>query len=231
MERKDYSDTTVIIPTLNEESNILELLNLIEKLYKNISIIISDDGSEDSTQYIIKEYSKKNKKIKLLDRSEMAVHGLTASVVDASKTVKTKYTVVMDGDLQHPPEKIEDIVRELRKGNCLVAGARKKVFDWSLDRRIISKVAAFLGKIRLLSKGIVCKDILSGFFGIKTKIIKGIKKENFEITGYKILFDILKNIKRDTKIKNIYYDFGMRKRGHSKIGKTQIISFLRALFK
>jgi len=231
MERKDYSDTTVIIPTLNEESNILELLNLIEKLYKNISIIISDDGSEDSTQYIVKEYSKKNKKIKLLDRSEMAVHGLTASVVDASKTVKTKYTVVMDGDLQHPPEKIEDIVRELRKGNCLVAGARKKVFDWSLDRRIISKVAAFLGKIRLLSKGIVCKDILSGFFGIKTKIIKGIKKENFEITGYKILFDILKNIKRDTKIKNIYYDFGMRKRGHSKIGKTQIISFLRALFK
>ena len=231
MERKDYSDTTVVIPTLNEESNILELLNLIEKLYKNISIIISDDGSEDSTQYIVKEYSKKNKKIKLLDRSEMAVHGLTASVVDASKTVKTKYTVVMDGDLQHPPEKIEDIVRELRKGNCLVAGARKKVFDWSLDRRIISKVAAFLGKIRLLSKGIVCKDILSGFFGIKTKIIKGIKKENFEITGYKILFDILKNIKRDTKIKNIYYDFGMRKRGHSKIGKTQIISFLRALFK
>ena len=231
MERKDYSDTTVIIPTLNEESNILELLNLIEKLYKNISIIISDDGSEDSTQYIVKEHSKKNKKIKLLDRSERAVHGLTASVVDASKTVKTKYTVVMDGDLQHPPEKIEDIVRELRKGNCLVAGARKKVFDWSLDRRIISKVAAFLGKIRLLSKGIVCKDILSGFFGIKTKIIKGIKKENFEITGYKILFDILKNIKRDTKIKNIYYDFGMRKRGHSKIGKTQIISFLRALFK
>jgi len=229
--KKGYSDTTVVIPTLNEESNVSELLNLIEKLYKNISIIISDDGSEDSTQYIVKEYSKKNKKIKLLDRSEMAVHGLTASVVDASKTVKTKYTVVMDGDLQHPPEKIEDIVRELRKGNCLVAGARKKVFDWSLDRRIISKVAAFLGKIRLLSKGIVCKDILSGFFGIKTKIIKGIKKENFEITGYKILFDILKNIKRDTKIKNIYYDFGMRKRGHSKIGKTQIISFLRALFK
>ncbi|MBU3941597.1 MAG: glycosyltransferase [Nanoarchaeota archaeon] len=231
MEKKDYSDTTIIIPTFNEEENISELLNLIEKLYKNISIIISDDGSKDKTQEIVKEHSKKNKKIKLLDRSEKAVHGLTASVVDASKTVKTKYAVVMDGDLQHPPEKIEDIVRELRKGNCLVAGARKKVFDWSLDRRIISKVAAFLGKIRLLSKGIVCKDILSGFFGIKTKIIKGIKKENFEITGYKILFDILKNIKRDTKIKNIYYDFGMRKRGHSKIGKTQIISFLRALFK
>jgi len=231
MEKKDYSDTTIIIPTFNEESNISDLLKLTEKLYKNINILISDDGSTDKTQEIVKEHSKKNKKIKLLDRSRKTIHGLTASVVDASKRVKTKYVVVMDGDLQHPPEKIKEIIRELRKGNNLVAGARRKVFDWSLDRRIISKGATFLGKIRLLSKGVMCKDILSGFFGIKTDIIKGIKKEKFEMTGYKILFDILKNIKRDTKIKNIYYDFGKRKRGHSKIGKTQIISFLRALFK
>jgi len=231
MERKDYSDTTVIIPTLNEESNILELLNLIEKLYKNISIIISDDGSEDSTQYIVKEYSKKNKKIKLLDRSEMAVHGLTASVVDASKTVKTKYTIVMDGDLQHPPEKIKEIVKALREGNELVVGERKKVFDWPLNRRIISEIATLLGKSRLLLKGATCEDILSGFFGIKTKLVQDIDINKFEMKGYKILFDILKNIDKNTKIKNIYYDFGMRKRGHSKIGKTQIISFLRALFK
>jgi glycosyltransferase involved in cell wall biosynthesis len=40
MKKKDYSDTTVIIPTLNEGSNISELLNLIEKQYKNISIIV-----------------------------------------------------------------------------------------------------------------------------------------------------------------------------------------------
>ena len=136
----------------------------------------------------------------------------------------------MDGDLQHPPEKIKEIVRELRKGNDLVAGARRKVFEWSLDRRIISKVATWLGKTRLLLKGATCDDILSGFFGIKTKIIQEINKNRFEIQGYKILFDILKNIDKNTKIKNIYYEFGMRKRGHSKIGLKQVISFLKALF-
>jgi len=231
MKKKDYSDTTIIIPTFNEESNISELLKLTEKLYKNIKIIVSDDGSTDKTQEIVKGYSKKNKKIKLLDRSKKAVHGLTASVVDASKQVKTKYIVVMDGDLQHPPEKIKEIVRELRKGSDLVAGARRKVFDWPLNRRIISKIATLLGKTRLLLKGTTCDDILSGFFGIKTKLMQSLNKNKFEMQGYKILFDILKNIDKKIKIKNIYYDFGMRKRGHSKIGLKQIISFLRALFK
>jgi len=231
MKKKDYYDTTIIIPTLNEESNISELLNLIEGLYKNISIIISDDGSRDRTQEIVKGHSRKNKKIKLLNRSKKDAHGLTSSVVDASKTVKTKYAVVMDGDLQHPPEKIKGIVKELRKGNDIVAGARRNVFDWSLDRKIISKAAMLLGKSRLLIKGATCEDILSGFFGIKTKLMQSINKNRFEMQGYKILFDILKNIDKNTKIKNIYYDFGMRKKGYSKIGKTQIISFLRALFK
>jgi len=231
MKKEDNSDITIIIPTFNEEDNILELLKIIEKLYKNIRIIVSDDGSTDKTQDIVKEYNKKNNKIKLLDRSKKAIHGLTASVVDASKQIKTKYIIIMDGDLQHPPEKIKEIVRELRKGNDIVAGVRRKVFNWSLDRRIISKVATFLGKSRLLLKGAICNDILSGFFGIKTKLIQDINQNKFEMQGYKVLFDILKNIDKNTKIKNIYYDFGMRKRGHSKIGLKQILSFLRALLK
>jgi len=231
MKKEDNSDITIIIPTFNEEDNILELLKIIEKLYKNIRIIVSDDGSTDKTQDIVKEYNKKNNKIKLLDRSKKAIHGLTASVVDASKQIKTKYIIIMDGDLQHPPEKIKEIVRELRKGNDIVAGVRRKVFNWSLDRRIISKVATFLGKSRLLLKGAICNDILSGLFGIKTKLIQDINQNKFEMQGYKVLFDILKNIDKNTKIKNIYYDFGMRKRGHSKIGLKQILSFLRALLK
>ena len=91
-------------------------------------------------------------------------------------------------------------------------------------------MATGLGKIRLLLKGATCEDILSGFFGIKTKLIQSINKNKFEMQGYKVLFDILKDIDKNTKIKNIYYDFGMRKRGKSKIGLKQIISFLRALF-
>ena len=51
----------------------------------------------------------------------------------------------MDGDLQHPPEKIKEIVKELRKGNDLVAGARKKVFHWPLDILAGAVVGIFSG--------------------------------------------------------------------------------------
>jgi dolichol-phosphate mannosyltransferase len=227
----DCNDTTVIIPTFNEQENISELLNLITESYPGIKIIISDDGSKDKTQDIAKNHAKKNKDIILLDRSKKSFHGLTASVYDAAKKAKTEYVIVIDGDLQHPPEKIKEIVKELRKGYDIVAGARKKVFDWTLNRRVISKIATILGKIRLFIKGACCKDILSGFFGAKKELITNIKKEKFEMKGYKILFDILKNTERKAKIKDVYYVFGKRKKGHSKIGLKQIISFLKALFK
>ncbi|MDD5086165.1 MAG: glycosyltransferase [Candidatus Nanoarchaeia archaeon] len=228
---EEYKDTTVIIPTLNEEENITELLNLITKNYNGIKIIVSDDGSKDKTQEIVKSQSKKNKNIMILDRSKERIHGLTASVYDAAKKTKTEYVVVIDGDLQHPPEKIKEIVKELRKGYNIVVGAREKVFYWPFSRKIISKTAMILGKARLFINGAKCRDILSGFFGIKREKITNIKQEKFEMYGYKVLFDILKNTERKAKIKNVYYVFGARKKGHSKIGLKHIISFAKALFK
>jgi dolichol-phosphate mannosyltransferase len=228
---KGYNDTTIIIPTFNEQENISELINLITKEYPKIKIIVSDDGSKDKTQEIVKICAKKNRNISLLNRSKEKIHGLTASVYDAAKKTETKYLVLIDGDLQHPPEKIKDIVKELRKGHDIVAGARKKIFDWTLDRRAISNTATLLGKTRLFIKGANCKDILSGFFGTKKEIITNIKKEKFEMYGYKILFDILKNTERKAKIRDVYYVFGKRKKGYSKIGLKQIFSFFRALIR
>jgi len=228
---QEYENITVIIPTFNEHENISELLNLIAKSYPKIKIIVSDDGSKDKTQEIVEGQAKKNKNIFLLDRSKEKIHGLTASVYDAAKKAETKYIVVIDGDLQHPPEKIKEIVKELRKGYDIAAGARKKVFYWPIKRKIISRTANILGKTRLFIKGADCKDILSGFFGAKREIITKIEKEKFEMQGYKILFDILKNTERKAKIKNVYYVFGERKKGRSKIGLKQIISFVKAFFK
>lgn len=42
-----YEDTTVVIPTLNEESNIKKLITILLKEYPGINIIVSDDGSRD----------------------------------------------------------------------------------------------------------------------------------------------------------------------------------------
>ena len=225
----DWKKLTIIIPSLNEEENIGNLLNRLNSLYPGVNIIVSDDGSKDNTQEIVRKFNCAY----LLDRSKKKSKGLTASVIDAVKIVKTPYLIVMDADLQHPPEKVGEIANKLEKYSVVV-GERKKVMgEWGIFRKVISKTAIFLGRIRLMGR-VHCKDIVSGFFGAKTEsfnyFVKN-REKGFEGKGYKVLFDLLKMIKWGTKIGSVKYTFLIREKGQSKIGKMHIFIYLKSLFK
>jgi len=227
----------VIIPTLNEEKNIYELMYYIDTQYPGISVIVSDDGSTDRTQNMVTQYNFKNNKVKLLDRSSADVNGLTASVIDAIKQVETKYFVVIDGDFQHPPEKIHEIHAKLYlwQDNDIIVGTRNKIIkDWAFIRKLASTTAIVMGRIRLAFRGIYCKDVVSGFFGGKTETFMKVIDEyesKFEGEGYKVLFEFLKYVDKDVKITNVYYDFGMRMRGKSKMNTSHVFSYLKSVFK
>ncbi|MBI2564985.1 glycosyltransferase [Candidatus Woesearchaeota archaeon] len=225
-----YKKLTIIIPTLNEAENISWVINTILNSLPDAFIIVADDGSSDGTQEIVLNYDKENVNIKLLDRSQKK-HGLTASVIDAILQAKTQYFAVIDGDGQHPPEKIKDFLQELEKGAELVVGVREKVANkWGFSRRLMSKTATALAKMRLHITGIYCSDPVSGFFGGNTLLVQEVIKKNeksFIQEGYKVFFDILKLKK--WKLKEIPYIFGLRKCGESKIGKKQIIAFLKSI--
>jgi len=230
-----YSDTTLIVPTLNEENNIVELLSLVRKQYKDLNILVADDGSKDETQALVRKAHRKDKRINLLDRTKEQHKGITASVVDAIHMCDTKYFVVIDGDLQHPPEKIGMIVRSLRSGNDIVVGTRKKVAsDWPWHRKLMSMGAILMGYIRLCFTGVRTKDIMSGFFGGNVSFfIKHYqqKPKAFVLEGYKVMFDLLKICPRSTKVGKVFYVFGARQRGTSKIGSRHIIAYLKSLVK
>lgn len=220
--------TTIILPTLNEEKNILPLITRIKKLYPKINIIIADDGSRDNTQLIVRKISKKDRSVRLLDRTNKKVKGLTASVLDALNYVKTEFVVVMDADLQHPPEKIKEIVKKL-KNNDVVIGTRKKIRFESSFRNIQSFVAIWLGRIKLRN---MVKDPVSGFFGIRTQLFRAVvnnNKKRFVLKGFKILLDLLKCLPKNAKIANAYYDFLPRKRGRTKIGTKQVVYYIKSL--
>jgi dolichol-phosphate mannosyltransferase len=228
-----FEDVTVIIPTLNEAWNLPVLLNIIQNFYPNIKIIISDDGSSDGTINLIKEYQKNNKNLLLVDRTKENIHGVCISVIEAAKKAKTNYIIVMDGDLQHPPEKITEIYNLLKENNDIVIGTRQKIKNWKKSRKLISQLATLLGKLSLFARGKkLPKDILSGFFGIKTDFLQNLIKKNsksFQLKGYKILFDILKKSPRGVKITEVPYHFGQRNRGESKIRKEHMLIFLKSL--
>jgi len=222
-----YANVTVLIPTLNEAKNIGELVRIL-RLYKGIKIIVADDGSTDGTQEIV----RKLKGVKLLDRSKEPVHGLTASILDAARHIETKFFVVIDGDLQHPPEKIKNIVEKLHNGADLVMGIREKVVgEWPFSRRLMSAVATNLARIRLVRW---VEDPMSGFFGVRSVLFKLVLAENekkFEKEGYKVLFDFLKYMPRPISVGKVYYDFGQRHSGTSKIAHKHKISLLKSLIK
>lgn len=231
----DFSDFTVVIPTFNECENIAELLTDLFIIYPDINVIVADDGSTDQTQKIVSEIGITHKRVFLLDRSAKQVHGITASVMDASLMANTKYIIVMDGDLQHPPEKIKDFASKLTEGYDIVVGVRKKVIvHWATNRRVISWIATKLGLFRLMLSGVYASDVLSGFFGTKRalfaeKVINCSWK--FEQKGYKVLFDFLKILPRKTRIAEVPYEFGLRLKGTSKIKIRHVILFLRSVLK
>ena len=232
----EYSDLTVVIPTLNEGKNIGLLIKKLQDGYKGINIIVSDDGSSDGTKSIVNGFAKNNSRIMFLDRSLDRIHGLTISVIDAAALTKTGYLVVMDGDLQHPAEVVEKIYELLLEGNDIVVGVRRKVEKWGIWRHFISISASSLSRFvfRLRRKRRI-SDMLSGFFGIKTALFKDIIKNNkssFVFKGYKVLIDILRNVNNNVKIAEIpYATFHERTLGKSKFRYSLALNLIESLLK
>lgn len=233
-ENPSAEQLTVIIPTLNERNNVDIMITRLLSLYPKLSIIIADDGSKDGTAAVVLDWNVKNPKIRLLDRKDESIKGLTISLVDALKITTTDHFIVIDCDFQHPPERILNGLRLLLEGKQLVIGTRSSVEGWGFKRKLISWGATTLGKLSLLIRWKPRpKDIMSGFFGGETQFINELINQNPKTVspkGYKLLFDLLKVMPKKTSIGEFTYAFQTRKAGESKISMKHILVYFRSLF-
>ena len=219
---------SVIIPTYNERENLKKIIPMIHDVLKDrdYEIVVVDDNSPDGTWEIAKELSKEYP-VKLLMREER--RGLATAVIDGIKIAEGKIIVVMDADLQHPPEYIPRLIEPIiNDGVDLVIGSRYvkggKIKEWGFVRRLISKGATFLSHIAVLKlRGI--KDTMSGFFALKKSAIEGVELNPL---GYKILLEILVkgNIRR---VREVPYVFEKRYAGESKLGSREIFGYVKHL--
>lgn len=231
-----YEDFTLILPTLNEEKTIGRLLNYVLKRYKKMYVLVVDDGSKDKTREIILTAGKKSKRVELLDRSALRLQrGLTASVVDGIRRSKTKYVIVMDADMQHPPELIESLARFLQHSCDLAVACRSDVEKWGAERKIISKIFAYFGMaVLFVQRKQRCRDILSGYFGTRREFFMSVYESNtrrFVLEGYKVLYDFLKCIDGGSiRVCEAPYVFMSRRWGSSKAGFIQGTALLKSFF-
>lgn len=109
---------SVVVPFHNEQGNILEFFDRIEKvmgkLTKNWELVAVDDGSTDKTLDILSELSRKDRRVKLVILSRNFGHepAVTAGLDNSSGEI----TVLMDGDLQDAPEFIPSLLSRLNEG-------------------------------------------------------------------------------------------------------------------
>ena len=140
----------VIIPTLNEENNILKLYNKILKTKTNLDILFIDDNSSDNTRLIIKKLSKKNKKIKFIFRNNKK--GIGSAHKDAIKyAYKKKYNLIitMDADGTHDPKYFKQMIKKAYENDYVITSRFKKkdlIKDWPIERKIITYLRHFFVK-------------------------------------------------------------------------------------
>jgi len=133
---------SIIVPAYNEELVILESYNRLKKVMDDINepyeIIFVNDGSRDKTADIINGICEKDKNVKMLDFSRNFGHqtAITAGMDYASG----KAIVVIDADLQDPPEVIPQMIEKWKEGYDVVYGKRIKRQGETFFKKFTAKV-------------------------------------------------------------------------------------------
>ncbi len=146
---------SIVIPLLNEEANIINLVDEINvKLdkYNDFEIILINDGSTDKTYNIINTIN--SKKIKIINN--LKTKGQSYSISQGIKKSINKIIVTIDGDGQNDPSDIPNLLKFFLKHDevKLVGGIRSNRKD-NIIKITSSKIANFV-RSRILKDG--CKD-------------------------------------------------------------------------
>jgi dolichol-phosphate mannosyltransferase len=219
---------SVIIPTYNEKDNVLPLIETLHSVLSgyNYEVVFVDDNSRDGTIALVESLSKKYP-VKIIVRKD--VKGLATAVVEGFKHAGGQLFIVMDADLQHPPELIPNLLQALNNGADIAIASRYVtgggMQNWSTTRKIISKGAIILSHI-LLPASRAVKDITSGFFAVKREVVEGAQ---LKPTGWKILLEIL-YMGKYQKVVEVPFVFALRTKGTSKLNSRQQIEYLKHIW-
>jgi dolichol-phosphate mannosyltransferase len=225
------SELGFILPTYCEVANIEKLVHEIEGLNLNISILVIDDSSPDHTADLVRRLQKKYKNVLLLVRPEKS--GLGSAITDGFKTFLSlenppDYIVTMDADYSHNPADVPAVISAAKEVNGLAIGSRYcvggKVANWSMFRRIISRLANTTSSFLIGAK---IHDYTSGLRCYSTDLVKQIVNDLHSQT-YEIQIETIRqSYRRKFIIAETPITFVNRKKGKSKLTTNEIKEFIR----
>ncbi|MFI6353063.1 glycosyltransferase [Streptomyces sp. NPDC050743] len=224
---------TVVVPTFNESANIRQLLHRItESVPARLPCeVLFVDDSTDDTPEVIREAAKDCPfPVAVLHREEPE-GGLGGAVVEGLKAAASEWIVVMDGDCQHPPSLVPELVATGERANASLVVASRYIEGGSRAglaggyRVAVSRGATWLAKGLFPRRLRGISDPMSGFFAIRRSAVTA---DVLRPLGYKILLELAVR-SRPRGVAEVPFVFEDRFAGESKSTAREGFRFLRHL--
>ncbi len=211
---------SIVVSVYNEEDSLESFYEVASSYIKNLDmdyeLIFVNDGSVDKSEEIIREFAKKDDRVKALLFSRNFGH--EAAMIAGIDYAVGDYIVCMDADLQHPPSILKDIIFKFNEGYDIINMIRTSNTDAGLIKNITSSI--FYSGINLLSKNKLEKNA-SDFFAISKKVANVLRKDYREKVRF--LRGYVQNI--GFKKTSLPYIAQKRVAGHSKYSLHKLLKF------
>ncbi|MFC7945372.1 glycosyltransferase [Microbacterium oxydans] len=222
---------TVIVPTFNERDNVAELVARTAAALDgwDAEILFVDDSTDDTAVEIARVAADAPIPVRVLHRSENT-GGLGGAVVVGLGAAAADDCIVMDGDLQHPPELLPALLARYAQGDADVVAASRYVGGGDTSglgtavRFGVSRVATWLTRAMFPIRLAHSTDPMTGFFLVDRARLD---LSTLQPRGFKILLEIL--ARNDMRITEVPMEFAERRHGTSKASLRQGAMFLEHL--
>ena len=167
-------DISVVIPLLNEEESLPELITWIQRVMKennfSYEVLLIDDGSKDNSWNVIESFAKDFEEIKGIQFNRNYVKSAALNV--GFKETNADVVITMDADLQDSPDEIPDLYKMIMTdGNDLVSGWKKKRYD-PITKTLPTKL---FNKATRMMSGVKLHDFNCGLKSYKGEVVKNVE--------------------------------------------------------
>ncbi|GAA4624899.1 glycosyltransferase [Cellulomonas oligotrophica] len=219
---------TVVVPTYNEAPNMPELVRRVGAAVQGLDaeLLVVDDSSDDTADVVRSLAPTAGYPVRVLHRDE-PVGGLGGAVTAGFAASDAQWCLVMDGDLQHPPELIPTMLERAAEPGVDVVVASRYIEDGSSEglsgavRRAVSSTSTALTRGMFPVRLRDCSDPMTGFFAVRRDALD---MQALRPRGFKILLEIL--ARHRLQVAEVPFVFGERFAGESKANLAQGLHFL-----
>ncbi|MFM7405975.1 MAG: glycosyltransferase [Cuspidothrix sp.] len=225
---------SLVIPTYKERDNVGNIVKILSNLLDeaipgDYELIIVDDDSPDLTWEVARSLIPDYPQLRVMRRQDE--RGLSSAVIRGWQAGRGRVLGVIDGDLQHPPEVLTQLLQKIKEGADLALASRHVdgggVSSWSVIRRFLSRGAQVLGLVILPGVLGRVSDPMSGYFMVRRSAIAG---ATMNPVGYKILLEVIGR-GQVGEIAEAGYVFRERTEGESKVTWKQYVEYIQHLIR